>query len=126
MENSSNSSELTGDSMDDNENHKCDCSDELIAGPETSQGVRPFIRHTRDHKIVGGVMATAKEGRPINSGGELVQLTHIDGDRFKVESLYGEPSHSEECSCPGPSKVATEAYRSGWDRIFGNKEVGQA
>jgi hypothetical protein len=112
--------------MSDEKSHKCDCSDELIAGPEMSHGVRPFIRHTKDHKVVGGVMRVVKDGCPINGGGELVQLTHVEGDRFKVEFLYGESDYSSECSCSGPSKVTTEAYRSGWDRIFGNKEIGQA
>lgn len=105
--------------------HKCNAVDELVAGPEIN-GVRPFIRHTSDHRIFGGVMKTAKDGQPVN-GSELVQLTNIEGNRYKVESLYGsQDSDHVECDCSGPSKVVSDKYRYGWDRIFGKEEIGQA
>lgn len=107
--------------MCDEEKKDCDGADELIAGPEISEGVRPFVRHMSDHTIVSGVMKTAKDGQPVN-GSEMVHLTQIEGNRYGVESIY-------DASKPdrvGPSKVVSKKYRDGWDRIFGDKTVGQA
>lgn len=102
---------------------KKSCGDELIAGPELSNGVRPFVRHTSDHTVTGGFMKMAKDGQPAN-GSELVQLTRIEGERYAVKSLYdGTPKSDDRV---GPSKVVSDEYRAGWDRIFGNKAIGQA
>jgi hypothetical protein len=103
------------------------CGDELIAGPELSNGLRPFIRHNSKHGMTGGLMKTAKNGQPVN-GSELVQLTKIEGERYAVESLYdGMPlTESTESDRSGPSKVVSNKYRDGWDRIFGSGEIGQA
>lgn len=37
------------------------------------------------------------------------------------------PAPHEDGGCKGPAKVNSDAYRSGWDSIFGKKQaVGQA
>ena len=112
---------------EDKHEHECGMGDEIIAGPDLSDGSRLFVRHTADHNVVGGVMRTAKEGKPCN-GAELVALTKIEGDRYKVESL-----HDGRIECDnkpqdhhGPSTAVTNVYRNGWDRIFGSGTVGQA
>jgi len=107
--------------MSDEEKKNCG-GDELIAGPELSNGMRPFIRHSPDHEITGGLITSAKDGQPVN-GSELVQLTRIEGERYAVKSLYDASVPSDRA---GPSKVVSDEYRDGWDRIFGNRTIGQA
>jgi len=107
--------------MDGEDDKKC-CGDELIAGPELNGGMRPFVRHTADHQITAGLMGTAKEGQTVN-GTELVQLTRIEGERYAVKSLYDDAPRQDRV---GPSKIVSNKYRDGWDRIFGEKTVGQA
>lgn len=85
--------------------------DELIAGPKLPDGSRPFIRRT-DDGISCGMMRDAKDGQPVN-GCELVNLQRIEGERFRVESIYGHKT--------GPTKVTSDMYRTGWDKVFGNK-----
>ncbi len=109
---------------DSDKQHKCGNADELIAGPDLGDGTRPFIRHTADHQIVGGMLRTAKSGQPCN-GCEVVALTPIDGSRYKVQTLYGGGADSER-ETKGPGKVVTDRYREGWDRTFGSKAIGQA
>lgn len=107
-------------------NEKCSGGDELIAGPDVGNGVRPFVRHSADHCITGGLITVAREGQPCN-GRELVKLTPIEGSRYSVETLYdGTSKPVGVVDRSGPSKVVTNEYRSGWDRIFGCKPVGQA
>ena len=100
----------------------CEPKDELVAGPVLPDGARPFVRHMGGHTVAFGVMKTARDGQPVN-GSELVQLTRIEGERYAVQSLYNGTSESPD---PGPSKVVSDRYRDGWDRIFGAKTIGQA
>lgn len=96
--------------------------DELIAGPEISEGVRPFVRHTSDDTYTGGFMRKVVDGRPVN-GSEMVQLTRIEGNRYGVTPIYDATDKSDRV---GPSKVVSDKYRNGWDKIFGNGPTGQA
>lgn len=64
-----------------------------------------------------------QDGQPIQ--GELMRLRKPEGEstpagHYNVESLYKRPDSPAPA---GPSKVATDAYRSGWDTIFGNKKA---
>jgi len=54
------------------------------------------------------------------AGAELVMIQPADDGTYDVTSVYG---GSPEEASSGPAQVATEEYRSGWDRIFGSKEV---
>jgi hypothetical protein len=48
-------------------------------------------------------------------------------DSFLVEQIEGNRYRYTKVEHQGPVRVATPAYRDGWDRIFGNKQVvGQA
>jgi hypothetical protein len=111
--------------MDDDETKKgCQVmGDELMAGPELPGGARPYIRHTADHKITSGIMRPVKEGEMLYDG--AFQLEHKEGPIFKVSDVF-----DSKASAPvnkGPAKVATPAYRSNYDNIFGKKTAtGQA
>lgn len=92
-----------------------------MIGPPGPNGARRAIRHRSDHRIELGVFEKKNEGEPISSDAQMLQLTPLGPDVFEVENEY---SMSEGLS--GPAQVSTEAYREGWDRIFGAKTVGQA
>lgn len=105
---------------DDDKNTPCPAGDELLAGPDLGDGVRPFIRHTADHKIETGVMKQAPDGMPLQSG--VFHLEHVGGDRYKVADLS-----AAVASTKGPAKVNSREYRNNWDGIFGKKQpVGDA
>jgi hypothetical protein len=110
--------------MDDDKKTPCPSGDELQAGPDLGNGMRPFIRHTADHKIVAGVMSPVREGQPLMPG--AFNLEPIAGtDRFTVEDLPSMPVPQMAAPPPskGPAMVTTKAYRSGWDNVFGQKQV---
>jgi len=109
--------------MADDDSKKGDCTahDELIAGPVLPGGVRPFIRHTKDHQICSGIMRPVREGEPLYEG--AVHLEHKQGDTYKVTDIFEPPA---EATSKGPAKVNSRAYRANYDAIFGNRTVGQA
>jgi hypothetical protein len=105
----------------------------LIGGP-TERGDGMQIVRLREGQVEVGEIRSAQEGKPIL--GESVRL-HARADHprlFDVEvvargPLAGKPrddaaetattTSSGEKAAKGPAKVATEAYRTGWDAIFG-------
>jgi hypothetical protein len=117
-------------------NNKCKFDgDRMVIGPDVGAGEeRPCIRHHPDHRITNGWVKPLKQGEPLN-GAELLSVKYDSqvGD-FEVESIYN--PNREGTSAPmgtqaktphGPAMVASDEYRSGWDRIFGSKaRVGSA
>ncbi len=97
--------------------------DVVHLGPELEDGGHPYVRHHPDGSVRGGVLRLAAEGMPLYDG--ALQLRHRGpGPIFNVTNEYKREVAQPEC--PGPAKVATPAYRTGWDNIFGNRTVGQA
>jgi len=89
-----------------------------VGDPSNDGEFRPFVRHKPNCEIEAGFLRRAKEGEPFLTG--AIQLGNYQGnDTYEVLDEIA-PMHS------GPSMVATEAYRKGWDQLFGNKTVGQA
>lgn len=68
-----------------------------------------------------GVLSTAKHGESIPEGADYIKVDdcgHDCGGWHDMETIY---------SNRGPSQVATKAYRSGYERIFGGKQkIGEA
>ena len=93
--------------------------DQVRFGPTLSSGEQSMIRRRGEHLEVG-LISRVVEGRPIREGAELV---HIEGPErdgwYSAETLYRHPGG-------GPARVATPAYREGYDRIFGKQKVGLA
>lgn len=94
-------------------------SDTVLLGPTLPSGQVPFLRQQGD-VLSGGLARIVEDGEPIGASEELLALERIEGDKYSARSIYGSPR--------GPSKVATNAYRSGWDNIFSQNKtpVGQA
>jgi hypothetical protein len=73
-----------------------------------------MAHHRPDHSWGVGVMRPMKEGVPIPE--EAVLVRKKDG-----ENVW-EAEESIASLKKGPSKVVSQAYRSGYDRIFGPKD----
>ena len=112
---------------------KDECSlggDRMVLGPELGDGSRPCIRHLPDHQIQTGVVQLLKEGQSLNGYDEVVAIKYDyqRGD-YEVESVYnsGHPPIEEVLAASnGPAKVNSDAYRAGYERIFGKSTVGEA
>ena len=104
----------------------------LLGGPsEDGQGVA--ILRMRDNRVEAGELRTAAPGKPIV--GELVRLSRREESErlFDVEVLARSPYMTDSSSKPspalpaaaalrkGPAKVASDAYRAGWEDVFGSK-----
>jgi len=103
----------------------------LLGGPTENGGIH--ILRMRDGQVELGELRTLEHGKPIL--GESVRL-HPRDDRpglFDVETLARGPlarrppqqmqppqptSVALAATRKGPAKIATEAYRSGWESIF--------
>ena len=98
--------------------------DVAILGAPTERGVQ--ILRMRQGQVELGELRAAEEGKPIL--GESVRLRPRE-DReglYDVETLARGPLATRVPTSPdralparkGPAKVATEAYRAGWESIF--------
>lgn len=90
--------------------------DQVLFAPDMQTVVR-----RREGKIIGtGILAPVKDGAPIAPGAELVSVDELESEGWHdIETLYKNDTG-------GPPQVATPAYRMGYDRIWGKKEVGLA
>lgn len=100
----------------------------LVGGP-SAHGAGADVLRIRDGRIETGELRALKEGQPVI--GELVKLSsRPEHERlFDVEVLArGAQPKSDTPALPprkGPAKVSTDAYRSGWDAIFGKPRDDQ-
>lgn len=100
-------------------------TDVVILGPPTADGGGVHVLRAREEKVEIGELRPLAEGRPL--AGEVVTLSpRKDNPRVcDVKDSYRPPSVGAATALAlahkGPAKVATEAYRDGWDEIFGKK-----
>ena len=99
--------------------------DVVLLGPKTADGAGVHVLRAREEKIEVGELRPLEEGRPIV--GEIVTLAPRKDnprlcdvtDSYRAPALTSTPALA--AAQKGPAKVATEAYREGWDEIFGKK-----
>lgn len=91
--------------------------DRVWVGPDLGDGHRPAVRVDPVGNVHVGTLCPA---RPETE--HVMDLKQVDGPLYEVvREAHAAPPAS------GPPKVSSEAYRSGWARVFGNKQtVGQA
>lgn len=89
----------------------------FVRGPsDDGQGVN--ILRLREDRVEAGELRAAKEGQPLH--GELVKLEQRpEHERLYDVEVLAEAPKPPASSRKGPAKVASEAYRDGWDQIFG-------
>jgi hypothetical protein len=91
--------------------------DIVFLGPPTADGAGVHVLRAREERIEAGELRAIQEGKPIT--GEIVSLApRKDNPRVcDVKDSYRPPAMM---SHKGPAKVADDAYRDGWDEVFGN------
>ncbi len=101
----------------------------LLHSPtESGDGIR--VVRKRDEAIEVGELRPMREGQAIH--GEVVRLTQRAEHAllFDCEVVVPaqsakepppEPAEPRSVAHKGPARVTTEAYRGGWDLIFGQK-----
>jgi hypothetical protein len=99
------------------------CShDHVIAlAPPNERGEQRVLRARADGRVCAGALVPMRDGRPFPAGAEVVQLSDAKGRTAHATTLYTAPSPA--AARGGPAKVATTAYREGWDQVFGTKEA---
>jgi hypothetical protein len=106
--------------------------DVVLACGEAADGEGANVLRARPGRLEAGVMRPLRDGQPIASGGEVVRLARRAEAPFAydVESSYQVPAPgtvpgagapASETSLSGPAQVATEAYRTSWERTFGRR-----
>ena len=108
----------------------------LLHGPtENGDGIR--VIRKRDEAIELGELRPMREGQPIH--GDVVRLTQreehallfdcevlVPTAKPKEAAAAPSPAEPEPTSHKGPPRVTSDAYRGGWDLIFGGKRTGDA
>lgn len=94
--------------------------DQVRIGQEVGPNTR-LVERRRGDRVSVGTLTPLKNGQSLLTGAEVVKVTPGEGEWHDVETVY-EP----EPELSGPPQVATPAYRAGWSRVFGKKEVGLA
>jgi hypothetical protein len=91
----------------------------LVFG-KNEQGVHILRRRDENAPIEAGLLQPLVEGRPIT--GELISMKQRADAPFlyDVKSEMA-PTEGQESRSPGPSQVATDSYRKGWDAIWGDR-----
>ena len=110
----------------------------LLHSPsESGDGIR--VVRKREETLELGELRPMREGQPIH--GDVVRLTQREEHKllFDCEVLVPAPKKEEkelpakaasdvaeprQLAHKGPARVTTDAYRGGWDVIFGNKRTG--
>jgi hypothetical protein len=80
----------------------------------------------RESEIEVGEIRTLREGAPVH--GEVVRLVQRkEHERlFNVEVLVDKPKTDAARERSGPAQVATNAYRTNWEMIFGPRKESDA
>ena len=92
----------------------------LVFGRD-EHGVHVLRRRGPDAPIEAGVLQPLVEGQPITD--EVISLRPREEGPlvFDVKTVLERPH--PRLPGDGPSQVATDSYRKGWDTIFGRKRV---
>ena len=106
----------------------------LLHGPsESGEGIR--VLRKRDEAIELGELRPMREGQPIH--GDVVRLTPreehallfdcevvVPAQKPKEPSPPAAPPEPKRAAHKGPPRVTTDAYRGGWEAIFGARRPG--
>ena len=96
--------------------------DIVLLGPPPADGAGVHVIRAREARIETGELRAIQEGRPI--AGEIVTLTPRESNPRicdVTDSYSPKGATTAQLGHKGPAKVASDAYREGWDEIFGTK-----
>ena len=94
----------------------------VIAGPVLPNGNLLALHHTKENQYMIGEIAHQIDGKSLPD--ETLLLESNPGTPyFNILGTVGEIKKLAS----GPAMVTSDAYRAGWDGVFGNRQtVGQA
>ena len=98
-----------------------DAGDLAFAYAKDEQGVHVLRRRSADASVEAGVLRPLVEGRPITE--EVVSM-RARPDMPGLFEVKTELEPAARAPGDGPSQVATDSYRRGWDSIWGRKSTG--
>ncbi|HXT99754.1 MAG TPA: hypothetical protein VN903_02090 [Polyangia bacterium] len=90
----------------------------LVFG-KNADGVHILRRRDENSPVEAGLLQPLVEGRPIS--GELISMKRREDMPFLYDVKSELPSQERERTTSGPSQVATDSYRKGWDAIWGGR-----
>jgi hypothetical protein len=93
----------------------------MVFGKDAN-GVHILRRRSEEAPIEAGLLRPMREGRPIQ--GEVVSLTQRQDLPmiYDVRSEFGAPTETDDRQTgDGPAQVASDAYRKGWDAVWGRR-----
>jgi hypothetical protein len=103
----------------------------VIVGEVGSDDQKAFAvlrRRSADAPVEAGLLRGLREGQPIT--GEVVKLTQTNAESpvFDVDVQLAAPTTTASLAAThkGPTRVTSDAYRSGWDEIFGDPAVDRS
>ncbi|MEO8214202.1 MAG: hypothetical protein ABI560_13465 [Myxococcales bacterium] len=91
----------------------------LVLGKD-AEGLHILRRRSEESPIEAGLLRPMREGKPIS--GEVVSLTQRQDLPmvFDVKSEFStDVTPGERPAVDGPAQVASDAYRKGWDAVWG-------
>jgi hypothetical protein len=90
-------------------------TDVVLLGPPTADGDGVHVLRAREQRLEAGELRALREGKPIT--GEVVSLEpRADNPRVCDVTASYTPKATRG---KGPPQIASSAYRSGWEEIFG-------
>lgn len=98
----------------------------MIVGEIGSDDHKAFAvlrRRSADAPVEAGLLRGLREGQPIV--GEVVKLTQTDAASPVLDVDVQVPAPAA-LAHKGPTRVTSDAYRSGWDEIFGDAPVDRS
>jgi hypothetical protein len=99
--------------------HAAPSGDIALVFGKNQDGVHILRRRDENAPIEAGLLQPLVEGRPIT--GELISMKRRDDVPFLYDVKSELPAPAETRTTPGPSQVATDSYRRGWDAIWGRR-----
>jgi len=101
------------------EKKKCD-HNQVVLGPELpGTGLNVAIRHV-DGDTRAILARRVSDGDPIPPGSEVL-MGRRSGDVIDIHGTFRTPEAPSAHA--GPARVTSQAYRSGWDSIFGGRQA---
>jgi len=97
--------------------------DVVLLGPPTADGEGVHVIRAREERIETGELRALQHGKPIT--GEVVTLKPRE-DNPRICDVQESFSAGSARTHKGPPRVATDAYRDGWDEIFGKRSAGSS
>ena len=99
---------------------KSPLGDIALVWGKNEDGVHILRRRDENAPVEAGLLQPLVEGRPIT--GELISMQRRSDMPFLYDVKSELPAPEEQRpSGSGPSQVATDSYRQGWDALWGSR-----